>query len=123
MNESPSAPSLNPEVTTSTDFRSGFCAQMCCADSAFERALFWRGLYRHAMPLAFLLRLTAPRFFREDLEFIRWVGGAGSLAEVEEDIERFRYGNRVRAHWLRTGCRIHLNPRRVWALACRCLAA
>ena len=108
---------------TPPDFRTAFCAQMGCADSAFERALFWRGLYRHAVPLAFFLRLTVPGFFREDEEFIRWVGRDGSLAEVETDLERFRYGNRVRAHWLRTGCRIHLNPARIWALARRCLAS
>lgn len=106
-----------------TDFRTAFCAQARCAGPAFERALFWRGLYRHAMPLALFLRLTAPGFFREDEEFIRWLAGDGSLAEVEEDIERFQYGNRVRAHWLRTGLRIHLDPARIWALAQRCLAA
>ena len=106
---------------TPPDFRTAFCAQMGCADSAFERALFWRGLYRHAVPVAFFLRLVVPGFFREDEEFIRWVGRDGSLAEVEADIERYRYGNRVRTHWLRTGLRIHLDPARIWTLAQRCL--
>lgn len=114
---------VSSAVSTPTDFRSAFCDRMRCAASAFERAVFWRGLYRHAVPLAFVLRLTTPGFFRADEEFIRWVAGDGSLAEVEEDIERFRYGNRVQTHWLRTGCRIHLNPHRIRGLARRCLAA
>lgn len=39
------------------------------------------------------------------------------MEEVNEDIDRFQYGNRVRRHWFRTGLRIHLNPVRVAALA------
>jgi hypothetical protein len=103
------------------NLRMAFCAQARCRESAFERAFFWRGLYRHAVPLAFFIRLLAPAFFREDQEFIRWLGGDHSLAEVMEDIDRFEYGNRVRHHWLRTGCRIQISPERVAALARRYL--
>jgi hypothetical protein len=112
----------NTDPMKPTDLRTAFCAQTRCAASAFERTFFWRGLYRHAVPLAFCLRILAPRFFREDEEFIRWIGRDGSLTEVEADIERFRYSNRVRPHWLRTGLRIHLDPVRIWAWAQRCLA-
>lgn len=114
---------VSSAVIPPPDFRSAFCARMRCAAPAFERTVFWRGLYRHAVPLALILRLTTPGFFRADEEFIRWLGGDGCLAEVEEDLERFRYGNRVRSHWLRTGCRIHVNPQRIWELAKRCLDA
>jgi hypothetical protein len=82
--------------------------------------LFWRGLYRHAIPFALLIRMFAPRFFREDLDFIRYLAGDGSMEDVHEDIDRFEYGNRVRSHWFRTGLRIHINPTRIAALAASC---
>lgn len=109
------------EVMTRPDFRTVFCQQAHCEASHFERALFWRGLYRHAIPFAFLIRLVAPRFFRDDLDFIRFLGADASMEEINEDIDRFQYGNRVRRHWLRTGFRIHLDPARIAALASTCL--
>lgn len=109
-------------VTEPRTFRVAFCARAQCEDSAFEGTLFWRGLYRHAVPLAFLIRCVAPRFFRDDDELIRQLGRDRSIEEIADDIEHFEYGNRVRPHWLRTGLRIHLNPQRIEALARRCLA-
>lgn len=106
----------------SGNFRTAFCAHARCADAAFERTLFWQGLYRHAVPLALLIRWFAPNFFRPDEEFIRFVGADASLAEVEEDMERFEYGNRVQPHWLRTGLLIRVNQARIAALARTCLA-
>lgn len=104
-------------MTTRPNFRTVFCQHARCDESAYERALFWRGLYRHAVPFAFLIRLISPRFFQDDLDFIRYVGADATMEEVNEDIDRFQYGNRVRRHWFRTGLRIHLNPVRVAALA------
>jgi hypothetical protein len=110
-------------VVKPNTFRSAFCAHTGCADASFERRLFWRSLYRHALPVAFLVRLFNPSFFRDDDEFIRWVGGDSSLSEVAEDVARFQYGNWVRRHWLRTGLRLQLDPERITALARRHLAA
>lgn len=107
------------KVTTS--LRTAFCRYAHCEDSAFERVLFWRGLYRHAIPFAVVIRIFAPGFFRDDLDFIRYLAGDGSMEEVNEDIDRFEYGNRVRRHWLRTGLRIHLNPTRIAVMASSCL--
>lgn len=103
------------------NFRTAFCRRAHCQDTRFERALFWRGLYRHAIPLALFIRLFAPRFFRDDLDFIRYLGADTSMEDVVEDIDRFEYGNRVRRHWLRTGLRIRLNSARVAAMAAKCL--
>lgn len=96
---------------------SRFCAQRDCAESTFERRFFWLGLYRHAVPLAVLIQLFFPAFFRDDRTFIQYVGGDADLGEVREDISRFEYGNLVRQHWLRTGLRIRVNSARIAALA------
>ena len=106
---------------TRPNFRTAFCQRTGSNDSAFERALFWRGLYWHAIPFAFFIRLLAPHFFRDDFDFIRYLGADASMEEVEEDIDRFEYGNRIRRHWLRTGLRLHLSSARIAALASSCL--
>ncbi len=110
-------------MTNRPTFRTAFCQRAHCDDSRYERALFWRGLYRHAIPFAFLIRMVAPRFFRDDFDFIRYLASDATMEEVNEDIDRFEYGNRVRRHWFRTGLRIHLNPVRVAALASSVLRA
>lgn len=118
----PFGATLPPLTTTSLDFRSAFCAQAHCADAAFEQTLFRRALYWHARPLVWLIRRLEPEFFGEDVGFIRWLGGARSLAEAEEDIYRFGHDNQVRRRWLRTGLRLHLSPRRLQRLASGCMA-
>lgn len=102
---------------TRMTFRAAFCRRMGCGEAGFERALFWRGLYRHALPVAWVLRVFSPRFFREDLDFIRHLGTDATMSEVNEDIDRYLYGNRVRRHWLRTGFNIRLDHHRIAALA------
>lgn len=112
-----------PVAIEPTDFRTAFCREARCADAAFERTLFRSGLYRHARPLAWLIQRLSPRFFREDLDFIRWVGCARSLREVMDGIEQFQYTNRVCAHWPRTGLRLHLDPGRLRRLALNSMSA
>ena len=104
----------------SVNFRDAFCTRYRCADSDFERMFFRRALYRHAFPLAVVIRWCLPRFFRADTEFIQWVGRAVSLAEVRTELADFEYSNWVSPHWLRTGFLIRLNSSRVKALARLC---
>lgn len=118
----PIRPTLAEMATAPPDFRTAFCTMARCPDLAFERAVFWHSLHRHAVPLAWLLRWLRPAFFREDDQLIQQVGRDRSLEEVAEDIEHFQYGNRVHSHWLRTGLRMHIAPQRLAALARRCLA-
>lgn len=108
-------------VIDPSSFRALFCARHRCRDHAYERALFWRGLYPHAVPLAALIRLFAPDFFHDDRALIADLGRDLTMEEVADDLDRFEYGNRVRRHWLRTGFRIHLSSHRVARLARMCL--
>ena len=101
----------------SANFREAFCARYGCPESNFERQFFRRAVYRHAFPLAVVIRWCVPRFFRPDTDFIQWVGRAASLAEVRTELADFEYRNWLSPHWLRTGFLIRLNPARVKALA------
>jgi hypothetical protein len=105
----------------SVNLRDAFCTRYRCAESDFERMFFRRAVYRHALPLAMVIRWWLPRFFRRDADFIQWVGRAVNLADVRTELSDFEYGNWVSPHWLRTGFLIRLNPTRVKALAKQCL--
>jgi len=105
---------------TPTTMRGSFCARYRCPVEAFEEKLFWRGLYRHALPMAWIIRRASPEFFRRDEEFLRWLGETLNMADVRREIHSFRYLNRTCPHWLRTGFRICLSPSRVKAVAKRC---
>jgi hypothetical protein len=97
------------------------CENLRCSVTQFERRLFWQCLYRHAVPLAFLIRWFTPAFFRDDLLLIQWIATDVNLTEIDDDLDRFEYGNRTRKHWLRTGMKIRLSSARVTAFATRFL--
>jgi len=84
------------------DFR-----QLCLAISGvkpgdFERWLFRRCLFRHALPFAGLLRRWKPNFFREDLDFVREAGSCHNTRELISELNRF-YGRNARdGSFLRT---------------------
>lgn len=109
------------DIMSSVNFQSAFCTRYRCLEADFERQVFWRGLYRHAVPLAVMLRWFAPRFFHVDVEFIRWLAGAVTMSDIREDLQDFEYRNRVNPQWLRTGFLIRLSPARIKALARQCL--
>lgn len=97
--------------------RETFCQHHKCAPADFERKVFWRCLYRHAVPLASVLRALDPAFFEEDATMIRQVGFATDLREVDASLKDYHYVNHARRHWLRTGLRIRVSGRRVRHLA------
>jgi len=99
------------------NFQEAFCKARKCSPARFEQSLFWRCVYPHAIPLAFLIRIVAPSFFRDDGVFIQHLASDIDLAEVDADIDRFEYGNRIRKHWLRTGLRIRMCGVKAMAVA------
>ena len=68
-----------------------------------------------------MLRRLSPAFFREDLQLIQQVGLDKDLEEVDAALSDFRYVNRARQHWLRTGLKVRLSGRKVRELAAELL--
>jgi hypothetical protein len=98
------------------DFQALFCERFACSAEEFEELLFWRCLYRHALPLAAVLRRTQPTFFTEDFSFLRELRRVNSTSEVVGELNRF-YGRNVRDRsWLRKSCHIRVSGKRVLRL-------
>ena len=55
-------------------FKAAFCECFGCAVEAFQETLFWKCVRPALRPVASLVRLLSPRFFRPDLEYLGQVG-------------------------------------------------
>lgn len=76
-------------------FRALWCAKTGCAVEEFEPRVFRLALPFHARLLAPLIRRLSPRFFTEDLWFLREVGDTRSWGELINEINRF-HGRNIR---------------------------
>lgn len=77
------------------EFRQLFSQKSGIAAEQFERKLFYKCLFRHALPFAWLLEKMSPNFFREDFEMLRDVATARNTDEVICELNRF-YGRNAR---------------------------
>jgi len=98
-------------------FQEIFCRSQKCDPSDFRDRVFWRCLYRHAIPLAYVLKKLTPDFFIDDHTLIQQVALDRDLEEVEANLKDFQYVNNARRHWLRTGLKVRVSGRKVASLA------
>lgn len=98
------------------NFRNLFCQRFDCPERAYERSVFWRCLYRHALPAAALIYWAAPEVFREDFELIREVGAMTDSEIIKREVNCF-YGRNVRHKtWIRTTLLIRVSGKRLLRL-------
>ena len=94
-------------------FRRLFCERFACSEREYEREVFWKCVYRHALPLAFFLFKASPGIFREDFDLMREVGHATCRKDVIGELNRF-YGRNVRDRsWLRKLLLIRVSGKRL----------
>jgi hypothetical protein len=107
--------SHNPssERTWPKTFQTAFCEHFGCTPNRYESELLRRGLFRHAVPLACLIRRFKPQFFVEDLDLIREVGKMTSPELFKNEVNYF-YGRNLRhKNWLRSAFRIRISGSRM----------
>jgi hypothetical protein len=82
------------------EFRQLFSEKWGADAAEFERRLFRKCLFRHALPFASLIEKLDPDFFREDYEMLRDVASARTTEEVICELNRFFGRNaRDRSFW------------------------
>jgi hypothetical protein len=94
------------------DFRQLFCEATGCRPADFERRMFSRCLFRHAVAFKWLIR-NKEEFFREDLEMLRDIGSARNTPEVISELNRFYGRNRRDKSILRTQFFVRISGKRV----------
>jgi len=95
------------------DFRACFCRAHACAPERFDRRVFWQCLPPGVKPVAGLLWLLYPRFFRYDFELIETASAVSDLMDVKSAINVFhRQGLRHR-NFMHDSLRIRMSGRRL----------
>jgi len=105
------------------DFRAAFCEKCQCSMADFDKRVFWKCLYRHALPLAAFLFWTNREFFQPDLELIRSLASTTTFSEVKTEANFIRHDQRMQGGFLRGTLRIRISGRRLAELACSTLSA
>ncbi len=94
-------------------FKEACCDYFHCSPEAYELKVFWRALYRHALPVAFFLYRKNPEFFKEDFELIRELGSINKPSLFTAELNFF-HGRNVRDRtWLRADCSIRISGKRL----------
>jgi hypothetical protein len=95
------------------EFRQLFSEQSGAAPDQFERKLFYKCLFRHALPFAWMLEKLSPNFFREDFEMLRDVATARNTEEVICELNRFFGRNARDKSFLRPTFYLRISGKRV----------
>lgn len=104
---------LYPDKLWAKSFREAFCETFGCPSERYEQALFWRCLYRHALPFAAVLYRVAPDCYREDFELIHEVSPIQDPRVFQLEVDRF-HGRTVRdRNWMRSALLIRLSCKRL----------
>lgn len=97
-------------------FKEAFCERYRCSPEMYERRVFWRSLYRHAVPLAALIYWLKPEFFKEDFDLIRELDRMNN-PEIFRSELNFFYGRNMRdRNWIRRTFYIRLSAKRILKL-------
>jgi hypothetical protein len=95
------------------EFRQLFSEKSGVAAEQFERKLFYKCLFRHALPFAWLLEKLDSDFFREDFEMLRDVATARNTDEVVCEVNRFFGRNARDKSFLRPTFYLRISGKRV----------
>lgn len=71
------------------NLKEAYCAAYRCKPENFDHQVFWKCVYRRALPLAALIWVLERRMFQPDLEVIRALGAAGSAVEMQSVMGEF----------------------------------
>jgi hypothetical protein len=98
-------------------FKSLFCEKFGCSSEEYEERAFRMFLYRHARLLAPVIRTIRPDFFRDDFNFIRYLGEALDARQAKVDVLDFKDIDRKNWRLLRSGLRIRVSHRKARQIA------
>ena len=76
-----------------------FCAQQHIAPEKFVRAVFWRCLYRRALPVAPIILMLDGEYFRPDFDFIASMGRSNQPEDQHEELVDFCIDSRNHNFW------------------------
>lgn len=95
------------------DFRNLYAKYARCHPEEFNNRVFWRTLYWHAIPFAWVIRLFSPEFFRLDWETIDRVAQTFDGREFSRDLDRYRFLNGQARSFLRSFLLVRISGKKL----------
>jgi len=71
------------------NFKEAYCAAYRCKPENFDHQVFWKCVYRRALPLTVVIWVVERRMFQPDLEVIRALGSASNAVELQAVMGEF----------------------------------
>jgi hypothetical protein len=93
-----------------------YCEANKCTAADFSRQVFWKCLYRHAVPLVPLIRVISPGYFDGDRQLIADVSRADKMNQVWEAVREYFIDPRYKG-WARRKGNIRVSARRLISLS------
>jgi hypothetical protein len=103
-------------------FQQAVCEAFSILPEAYVLTVFWRGLYWHAKPMAFVIHKLWPDYFREDFSVIEELADVRDPKIFTAELNYFFGRNRRDKRWLRTALGIRVSAKRLIRLKNRVLA-
>ena len=98
------------------NFKEAYCAAHRCSPEKFDHQVFWKCVYRRALPLVVVIWAVERRVFQPDLEVIRALGAAGSDVELQAVMGEFDNRCMVERSIRRTVFRMRVSGARLMPL-------
>lgn len=98
------------------NFKEAYCAAYRCSQEKFDHQVFWKCVYRRALPLVVVIWAVERRVFQPDLEVIRALGAAGSDIELQSVMGEFDNRCMVERSIRRTVFRMRVSGARLMPL-------
>jgi hypothetical protein len=96
----------------SADFRALCCDHFGCPPEAYEQTVFWQCLHDDAKLMARVLHKFDPDFFRWDYLLIRSLSTVTTPAEMEVELNNYRYQYRAMG-FLRRNLRLRVSGQKI----------
>ncbi len=100
-------------------FCEAYCARYGCAPADFENGTFRRGLSFLLWPVAGLVALWKPDFFKDDQAAIRRLGATRGLDHFRAELNDLHYVTQRDGGWLRRRVGLHVSLSRLERLHAR----
>jgi len=97
-------------------FRSAYCDRYGVSEESFTRHLFWRCLPASRRPLARLVLLISPNYFKVEWDAVNAMGLRESAAELRVNYARLRARNQKEGRRLKNLLGLRLSGRRLFAI-------
>ncbi|MEW6158116.1 MAG: hypothetical protein AB1813_11825 [Verrucomicrobiota bacterium] len=94
-------------------FQQIYCRRYNCPPEQFAERFFWRCIFPHAIPLAWIIRMIKRDYFKPDFMIIRQLALCTALREVSALANALHYDYHYQWPFIRETLRVRISGKRL----------